>query len=347
MKAAVFAFTKKGANLAETLLHLLENEQYNVTIYTKKEYAISASNRIIHQNLKDITEQVFSECRLIIFVSALGIAVRAIAPFVKDKTKDPAVLCMDDGANFIISVLSGHIGGANQITNKLAKKLHATPVITTATDTSGIFSVDEWAVNHSMVISNITMAKKVSKYLLDEKEVGLSTDFRIKGTLPKGIILQDGGEIGICISLDETKMPFGHTLHLIPKIVSIGIGCRKDTPLESIEAAALTVLQQEKININAICGVGSIDLKQNEKGLIEFAEKHHLPLHFYSAKELMQAEGSFTGSDFVEQVTQTDNVCERAAVLLSDGGRLIKRKTVIDGVTVALAMTDWSVIFEN
>lgn len=348
MKAAVFAFTKKGVLQSEKLLAILKKSGYSVTIYTTKDYALKIEEcDVITPNLKTIAEQTMKDCKLIIFVGSLGIAVRIISPFIMDKTKDPAVLCIDDLGRYVIPVLSGHIGGANAIAKSIAAELNAEAIITTATDISGVFSVDEWATRNGMYICNVGQVKRIAKNLLDGLEVGLLTRFQIEGGLPKNVVLDKKCEAGICISLDEEDKPFEYTLNLIPKIIYIGIGCRKDSEFEKIEKAVFEVLNEENISIHAVGGIGSIDLKKNEQGLLQFENKYRLSTTFYAADELQNAKGEFTGSDFVKKITKVDNVCERAAVLLADGGKLIRNKTVIDGVTIALAKSDWSVSFEN
>jgi cobalt-precorrin 5A hydrolase len=187
------------------------------------------------------------------------------------------------------------------------------------------------------------LAKKVSASLVDGKSVGLHSDFQLSGEIPREFLLKEECDVGICISLDESKKPFPHTLNLIPRIVCLGIGCRKGIEAEVIETQAFDVLRRQKVSINAVCGVASVDLKREEKGLLRFAERYRLPVAFYSSDTLNCLPGKYTASAFVEQVSGVDNVCERAAVMLSQNGELISSKTAKDGVTAALAMKRWRV----
>lgn len=136
------------------------------------------------------------------------------------------------------------------------------------------------------------------------------------------------------------------TLLLIPKNVTVGIGCRKDIPFENVEKALIKVLEENNISVKTLKNIASIDLKKSEKSLIELSEKYSLPFKTYTMEELSEVTGEFTGSDFVKKTTGVDNVCERAAVAGSQNGRLILKKQIINGVTIALAVSDWRVKIE-
>ena len=294
---------------------------------------------------------MFESQDALLFIGATGIAVRSIAPFVADKRKDPAVVVMDEKGIFAISLLSGHIGGANELAGKLANLTGAIPVITTATDVNGRFAVDVFAKKQKLWIADMKAAKQVSADVLDEKKIGLVTDFPILGEMPEELELLKGtepfeGKTGIVIALNETFHPFPCTLHLIPKIVALGLGCRKGKEEAAIEEAVLEALSRNRLSIHSLMGAASVDLKAEEPGILAFCEKYGLDFQTYSAEELSEAEGDFIPSSFVKNVAGVDNVCERSAVLLSDGGKLIQKKAAGNGVTVALAVKEWSVEFE-
>ena len=142
------------------------------------------------------------------------------------------------------------------------------------------------------------------------------------------------GKTGIVIALNETFHPFPCTLHLIPEIVALGLGCRKGKEEAAIEEAVLEALSRNRLSIHSLMGAASVDLKAEEPGILDFCEKYGLDFQTYSAEELSEAEGDFTPSSFVKNVAGVDNVCERSAVLLSDGGKYLK-KAAGNGVTVA------------
>lgn len=338
MKAAIFAFTRTGCTTAQRVQSSLPEAE--IHLYAPPRIAVPPFLPIC-QPPKMCYGAEFAWADAMIFVGACGIAVRAIAPFVQDKRTDPAVLCMDEQAKFIVPLLSGHIGGANDLSRRLAQSLQAQPVLTTATDVNRKFSVDDWAARNGLVISDMQAAKAISAAIL-EREIPLHSEFPICGTLPSGVVLADNGALGITISY-HTIEPFAQTLRLIPRILHLGIGCRRNTPEQAIRQAVDTVLAQNQIDRRAIVRAASIDLKANELGLLQFAQPWQLD--FYSAEELARVEGTFTPSKFVESVTGVDNVCERAALLGAD--TLIVKKTAICGVTVALAAENWEVHFEE
>ena len=170
---------------------------------------------------------MFESQDALLFIGATGIAVRSIAPFVADKRKDPAVVVMDEKGIFAISLLSGHIGGANELAGKLANLTGAIPVITTATDVNGRFAVDVFAKKQKLWIADMKAAKRVSADVLDEKKIGLVTEFPDSGRDAGGAGAFEGngtllrGKRACVIALNETFHPFPCTLHLIPKIVAL------------------------------------------------------------------------------------------------------------------------------
>ena len=251
------------------------------------------------------------------------------------------MLCIDEKMQFVIPLLSGHIGGANDLARRLAAALGASAVITTATDVNGKFAVDAWAAKNECAISSMLLAKKVAAEIL-ERDVPLVSDFPIKGALPGGIVEKTHGALGIVIGY-RTEEPFAETLRLAPKVLHVGIGCRRGTAQETIEAAVAAVLSAHQLDPSAVKGVYSIDLKQQEAGLLAACAKHNWPTVFYTAEELRSVPGEFTDSPFVQEMTGVGNVCERAAMRGAE--KLLVKKTAVDGVTVAVAAEHWEVSF--
>lgn len=329
MNISIISFTAGGDVLNQRISECFPDD----TVWQNGKYLNPKS-----VSLSEWTAAAFGRSGLIIFVGAAGIAVRAVAPYASKKSTDPAVLVIDEGGRFVIPLLSGHIGGANAYAVLLAERLGAQAVITTATDINGVFAVDTWAVNNGYAIENTEEIKSISGALLDGKTVYLSSDFKINGELPEGIVQGECGEIGICIS-DSVKKPFRHTLNLIPKRYVIGAGSRKDAD----EDALVELFNKLGINKKSAAAVATIDIKRNEKSVLKLAEYLGAELKLYTSEELNLANGDFTGSEFVKSITGTDNVCERAAAL--SGDRLIVKKTKGSGVTAAASVIDWSVSF--
>ncbi len=253
----------------------------------------------------------FDSSEALLFIGACGIAVRAIAPLARDKTTDPAVLVMDEEGKHVISLLSGHLGGANALTLEISRRTGAEPVITTATDLRGIPAVDNWAKEHGCAIENPSAIKHVSSAALAGERVGVAVTERL---------------------MDP---PFPVTLWLRPRKLVLGTGCRKDLLPEVFEEKAMAFLKENGVSLLSLRAVATIDRKKDEKALMCFCEKYGIPLLTYSAEELRAVPGHFAHSDFVEKTVGVDNVCERAAVLA--GGKLLTGKTSLEGLTLALA----------
>lgn len=332
----LFAYSKKGMETARLIGEALSGE---MRFYTAERLA-GGDFFPIPKPSAPLYEEAFNTSDALVFVSSCGIAVRSISPYIRSKTTDPAVVVTDETGRFVISLLSGHIGGANALSERIAKAIGAVPVITTATDSNGRFSVDSWAKNQGFAISDMAAAKAVSSAIL-EGDVPIASDFPVSGVLPAGLKTGEG-EIGIYITY-KTEEIFRRTLRLIPKCLHLGIGCRKGTPKDAVENAVRSALAENGIDPRAIKCASSIDVKRNEAGLLEYCRENGIPISFYSADELNAVPGDFTGSEFVKSVTGVDNVCERAALIGAD--ELIIRKSAADGVTVAAALKKTEVHF--
>ncbi|MBD5152427.1 MAG: cobalt-precorrin 5A hydrolase [Oscillibacter sp.] len=290
-------------------------------------------------SLDEWTSTAFRQARGLVFVGAAGIAVRAIAPYVRSKTSDPAVVVVDECGHFAVPILSGHLGGANDLARRIARVCGAIPVLTTATDANGVFAVDEWARRQICQVIHPEKIKEVSSNLLVGGTVRIYSPWPIAGDRPTNVVLTED-EAGCMVRLDIRAGDSG-SLCLVPKILVLGVGCRKGTTQEALEEAFQALLEKSGVFAEAICAVSSIDLKREEAGLLAFCEAHGWPCRFYSAGELKAVSGDFTASDFVKGVTGVDNVCERSAVLAS-GGRLYWKKSAGNGVTMALAQMPYA-----
>ena len=335
MKIAIFAYSRGGCAAARRVSAALPEAE---TLC----YAVPRLEEAGFLPLaKDVYRERFSSMDALIFIGACGIAVREIAPYLVSKKTDPAVLCIDEKLQFVIPLLSGHIGGANDLSRRLAGALGASAVITTATDVNGKFAVDAWAAKNGCAISSMPLAKKVAAEIL-EHDVPLVSEFPVRGALPNGVVEGGTGTLGILIGV-HTKAPFAETLRLVPRLLHVGVGCRKGISKEAVEAAIQTVFASHDLDLAAVKGVYSIDLKQQEAGLLAACAAHDWPAAFYTAEELRAVAGEFTESPFVQGITGVGNVCERAAMRGTDN--LLVKKTALNGVTVAVAAEDWEVSF--
>lgn len=322
------------------------------------------------ETVKACVDEYFEQVDAIVFVTASGIAVRSVAEHLTHKSKDPAIVCMDECSKHVISLVSGHAGGANALTQMLADVMWATPVITTATDVEGQFSIDDYAREHNLVVTDWAKAKAISAEVLatgakpvwvDEAEVSQEEEKNAceickeqKSTgIDVGKIENDGceNEIGVqklqigshqVVITPQDVSVDAQTLQLIPRCIVAGVGCKKGIPVDKIEHAVQDAFAKAGLRMEALCAVVSIDLKKEEAGLLEFCETRNVPFETYAAEELQAVPGTYSASEFVSGVTGVDNVCERSAVKYAsehgaNDGELLLRKQAYGGVTVALA----------
>ena len=322
MKLAYLSFTEKGRQLAGRLAAALGG--------SVQRCGASCS-------LEAWTEAHFSQSDGLVYVGAAGIAVRAIAPHLKSKTTDPAVVVVDECARYAIPILSGHLGGANDLARAIGRVCGALPVLTTATDVNGVFAVDEWAKRQNCLVLNPEQIKTVSAKLLAGGTVTVQSSWPIAGQPPRNVCQTEDRGADVLLDIHPGT---GEKLHLVPRIAVLGVGCKKNVSFQMLETALAAFLNRTGVCEQAISAVASIDLKKNEPGLLDLCAAHGWPLKTYPAEQLREVEGQFTPSAFVKGVTGVDNVCERSAVLAS-GGTLCQGKTAGDGITMALALTPY------
>ena len=192
MNISIITFTENGTKLAEKIRQAF--------VGTKTEEA-----KKLGLSLSDWTRQQFAEKNAIVVIGACGIAVRMIAPFVSDKLSDSPVVVADEAGTFVIPLLSGHMGGANELAEQIAGQIGGIPVITTATDGRGVFAADSWAVQHGCAVKDIREIQYISGGLLRGEQVGLRSDFSIAGALPDGVQLDTSHDCGMLISVREPE----------------------------------------------------------------------------------------------------------------------------------------------
>lgn len=364
-KIGMLCFTRAGC---ETMLRLREGLLklgYEVSAYIKTEYAAGveqkpnpAVTRILYPAAQWTREQ-FGQADGLIYIGAAGIAVRLIAPCIQDKMLDPAVVVVDEGGAFAVSLLSGHLGGANELTAITAGLISAVPVITTATDRRQLFAVDLFAKKNNLLISDRAAARDLSAALLAGERAGFYSEFPVSGVCPPELVdlgkapedVQEEAQKeaeqslrhGVAVSVHTGPRYFKPAggLLLIPRAVVLGIGCRKGVPEAAVSSAVTEFLTENHIEARAVARMASIDRKKEEPALLGFCEKRNLKLLTFTAEELSRAAGQFSESEFVKSVTGVPNVCERAAVCGCEGtGRLLVQKQVYDKVTVAAAIEE-------
>jgi len=328
MVIGVCFFTKQGENIATRLFGGWS--EMHVRYRTSQE------------SLEVWAGECFRKHLPILFIGACGIAVRTIAPFVKDKLSDSAVLVMDEKGKYVIPILSGHMGGANEMAAMLAKRIDAQQVITTATDVEDIFSVDVFAKRNGFRIHDRVGIRMISSKLLagENVTVAVSQEFLAKGlSMPPEqlrFVASECEDADIRIAKKINDVTGTQRLLLTPKRMVLGMGCRKGKSYDEL----LAFLEE---NLPAgwkeeLFALASVDLKREEEGLQELAQFLQVPFLTYPAEILAKVAGEFHDSQFVEKVTGVSNVCERAAIYCAGEGAMLEmEKTAGGGITAALA----------
>ena len=343
MRVACAAFTQRGVALAQSLREGLATRG-DVTTLSCPSRITDAGDVWPLTSVGAWAHDAWHTADALLFVGAVGIATRAIAPLAHDKMSDPAVVCVDEGARFAIPLLSGHVGGANDLARRVEDLCGAEAVVTTATDAHDVFAVDEWARKNGLVIMDRAEAKLVSASLLEGGEVGFESDVPVAGDLPRGVV-QRHCDRGFVVSRDPSRRPFAHTLRLVPRDVVVGVGCKRGTSARRILALIDACLGEAHVASEAVRALATIDIKADEEGVLEAARTRGWDLRLHSAESLAEVSGTFSASEFVLATVGVDNVCERAAC--ADGASLLLGKRSAHGVTVALAAPDRQLSFAD
>lgn len=321
MKIACLSFTKAGEEIGKKIK---DNLKYEVKLFNKEE---------LKQELHKKIEGIFSSYDGIIFVSSTGIAVRLISPYLISKLSDPAVVVIDDMGRFTISLLSGHIGGANELTNEITGILGSIPVITTASDGRGIEAVDVFAKKNNLFIENIKAAKTITSMMVEGKRIALISDLDLNINYNNLVESEPDGYIVVTYKTDfKSHLPF---CILRPRILNIGIGCRRGKSSDEILDFITSVFRENNFCIKSIRAIGSIDIKADELGIIKAAKKLNCEFRTFTKKEITIVQDKFKGSSFVESQIGVKSVAEPSACLL--GGEIILKRTAKNGITLSIS----------
>lgn len=365
---AIAGFTANGCVLAQKIANELEGARAWAPHRIAEEVGLPGFDSV-----GAWAGEAFAQgCDGIVFVGACGIAVRAMAPYVASKMHDPAVVCVDEAGKWAISLLSGHVGGANDLACRIARIVGATPVVTTATDVRGVFAIDEWATRRGLVIANPQLIKHVSGALLEggHVEVRVGRQVSLTGELPAGFAREecaggtdsaggtnDAGDIrkpcpagAAPDSADAACALHAHvhigpelpcendpdTLHLITRNAVVGVGCRRGCEPATLQDSVEAALAGLGLAPEAVATLATIDLKAAEPAVVELAAKHGWRLRTFSAQTLATQGGDFASSEFVRTHVGVDNVCERA--LACCGAVRVLNKQAHQGTTVAVGL---------
>lgn len=330
MKIAVFSFTQKGGELGDTLIQMTNHEI--------KHY----KNREVSGGIKSLIERAMENYKSIVFISSTGIAIRFITPYIKHKTKDPAIISIDDLGRFTISLLSGHLGGANKLTKEIANYIDSIPVITTASDIRGFEALDLFIRENDYYIEDKTNLTKIMAMMVNEKKIGFFSEDIELIDYPHLKIIKDINSIEdvealILISSKKMvnlnlKIPY---ILLRPKNINIGIGCKKGISHTRIIQAIERELDDLKLSNKSIKEMATVEIKKDEDGIIAASKYYNCPLKIFTIEELKEVEDKFEGSDFVKKTIGVSCVSEPCAYLL--GGEMLSSKSKHNGITISIS----------
>lgn len=331
MKIACFSFSDMGSLLGERLTKI-SNNQYTIDHFKNSE---------VIGGIKTMLTNAWVNYDGLIFISATGIAIRLINPFIQHKTKDPAIVVLDDLGRYAISLLSGHIGGANDLANYIAEKLNALPIITTASDSRGIESIDLFAKTNDYYMEDMNSVTTLTSMMVNDKKIGFYSEDDKIIKYDNLIILNnldnlndniDGVIIVSSNTLNDINIP--HTF-LRPQNINIGIGCRKGVEGSRIIEAIENSLNKINLSSKSIKSMGTVEVKKDEAGIIEAAKFYNCPLKIFTIEDIKEIEDMFQKSQFVKDTIGVFSVSEPVAYLL--GGELTTRKSKYNGITISIS----------
>lgn len=271
----------------------------------------------------------------LICVMATGIVVRCLAPLVADKQSDPAVVVVDEAGRYAVSLLSGHLGGGNDLARRVARVTGGQAVITTASDVLGHTALDLWAAAQNLVVEDRQALTRASARLVNHGLLRIFSEVPVI-SLPMDFIVTPEPATADCIVSHRLGPWPEAALILRPRRLVAGIGCNRGASRDQIAAALAEACACHGLARSAIRNLASIDVKQDEAGLLAFAEGMGLSIVFYSKDQLNGVAG-LSPSEAVLRATGAQGVAEPAALLSSAANNLIVRKMKWKDVTIAIA----------
>ena len=332
MRTAIYCVSKNGY---KTCLKVKENVYNNLHIYVSGRVAnlLNLENEnnenliIINERVPILLEKTFNKYDLHIFVAATGAVVRIIEGKFKSKDTDPAVITIDDHANFVISLLSGHLGGANEECKKIANGIGAIPVITTASDVGGKIAVDTLSQKIKAKLNDLDGAKRVTSLIVNGENVSLH--------LPKNIVNHDENSAGAIIVSNRKNIEISK---IIPQNIFIGIGCKRGVSKEHIIEKLKYAMDKQNLELSSIKMAASAWIKSDETGLLEAMKELDIPIKFFEKEEILKLENLIEEkSEYVKKTIGVYGVSEPCAFLASSGkGTFLAKKIKLDGMTLSI-----------
>ena len=336
MNIAIISVSDKGKNLADKLKDALDDDSTIIKV------------DLFHKNVKKYLKIAFYEYDAIVAIMASGILIRSIAPYIESKTSDPAVLNIDDNANFVISTLSGHLGGANKLTNKIAPLIGAIPVITTSSDVNNKLGIDVLASDLYLSIDNTKEILFFNKAILEGKQITLTYNSNSNKDYLKNYLKNNTFEmdVSLCCSQNVGKDEIvvsleSHEIILKERKLVVGIGCKRGKTSSEIYKGYKKSLEEINIDESRVNMLASAEVKKDEEGLLELAKTLDKQINFVDLDRLKLFESKYIQkSEFVKSKFGIYGVCEPSALITAGfDSKLIYKKTSYDGVTISMAVS--------
>lgn len=321
----ILTYSKAGYQLALRIGKSLE-----VEIYSKEKEKFSS---------REVVKEAFEKKVPLVFISATGIAVRTIAPFLRGKEWDPPVLVMDDQGKYVLSLLSGHLGGANALALDLEKITGAKAIITTATDNRGYEGLDLYARRMGFAYESIHDLTPITGAMVDKKKIFVYNPWNFPLAKYPYFTENPEEETDYCLAITEKgklDLAYKKMAYLRPKILHLGLGCRKGASYSLLKSFLRDSLEKYNLSPKSIQDLGSISIKKEEPAFLELKKDLACPFYFFSAEDLAPFEDQVTGSDFVKKTVGVSSVSATAALKL--GGQLIVDKERRDGFTLSISV---------
>lgn len=337
MKWAVITLTKGSLELGLKIKDTIGN----VDLYTAPKFISSASIGI-DENFSDFVSKIFHRYDILVFIMASGIVVRSIAKIITDKTSDPGIIVMDEKGKYAISLLSGHLGGANDAARLLSEKIGSEPVITTASDVIGSIAVDSLAMLLGCEIENMGNAKIITSKIVNGEIIGIYSDLPLNFDLPDNIkpinnlneIDEYSGIIIVSNKIIESSKPY---VRLIPKNIILGLGAKKGIPAERFISAIKKSLEICNLDPKSIKKIATVDIKKEDKDIQDVSRFLNVSIDYIKREDILRIEDDFEKSDFVKDSIGVGAVCEPVAYLSSNKkGRFISKKKSYGDITIAI-----------
>lgn len=345
-KISVLAITKNGITIGSKLKDFFPNWK----IYApEKFFNNNPSIEWFSESSANKIADLFKTNDALICLFSLGAVIRLLAPYLKDKKSDPAVIVIDDKMNFVISVLSGHLGGANQLSEIISKKIDAVPVITTAADVNKTISVDLVGRELGWIIEDESNVTRISAMMVNEEKIGVYQDVGLKTwwkkELPKNVRvfeslkkLRDSKSKGYLVITDkelDREIMRNAVVYRPPSLV-VGVGLHWDTSKDEIERGLESCLKKFKLSKKSVMKLVSIKKSKDVKGLIDLGNEMNIPVEYVDREDLAK-ETVPNPSHTVQKFEGTSSVSEAAAIKVSKGELIVEKQKFPPNLTIAIA----------